>query len=83
MKMLLVSESVGTDKGEVVCRCLKVTSSDIHEAVLLHDPKTIRDLGRCTGAGSGCTACHARLAILLEQSQEVYSEGCSPICSAK
>ncbi len=46
---------------KVVCRCLKVTESEICEAVTTCDIQTLQDLGNCTGAGQGCTACHIRL----------------------
>lgn len=45
----------------VVCRCLNVTETAIVQAIEQHDLQTIRELKRITGAGDGCTCCHAEL----------------------
>jgi bacterioferritin-associated ferredoxin len=68
--------------GQVVCYCLGITESAVIEAVCNREIETLCDLRRHTGAGDGCTSCHARLRSLLER----YASGSSsalPICSVK
>ena len=48
-----------TDK--VVCRCLRVTESEVVEAVTAGGAETVRDLRCSNGAGSGCLSCHSQL----------------------
>jgi bacterioferritin-associated ferredoxin len=50
----------------VVCRCLQITDVEIREAVATCGVQDLKDLGRCTGAGQGCTACHRLLRRYLE-----------------
>ena len=50
----------------VVCRCLQVTESEVVEAVTAHDLRSVKDICHHTGAGDGCTACHAHLRAILE-----------------
>jgi bacterioferritin-associated ferredoxin len=52
----------------VVCRCLQITEDVIVEAFATGEIRTLKDLRQCTGAGDGCTACHAALRQYLEQS---------------
>lgn len=44
--------------SKVVCECLGVTESQIVAAVRAHGLCTVKQVGACTEAGSGCTACH-------------------------
>ncbi len=44
-----------------MCHCLGVTRDQLDQAVIDQDLTCIRDVMHCTGAGSGCTACHARI----------------------
>jgi bacterioferritin-associated ferredoxin len=63
--------------GRVVCRCLQVTEEAIVQAVTTFSLTTVQEIRKFTGAGDGCTCCHARLSQLLAQAQ-------SPaICSVK
>lgn len=52
----------------VVCHCLQVTESTIHEAVASGAVRSLCDLRRHTGAGGGCSACHLRLRRYLPES---------------
>ncbi|MFO1019384.1 MAG: (2Fe-2S)-binding protein [Planctomycetales bacterium] len=54
-------------QGEVVCRCLRVTDYEIQDAIDTLAAVTVKDLGRCTGAGQGCNSCHFRLRQMLKQ----------------
>jgi|GEM_PF-2003738 len=53
----------------IVCRCLQVSESEIREAIETCAVETVQDLGRCTGAGQGCTACHRLLRRYIAQHQ--------------
>lgn len=44
-----------------LCRCLKVTEAAALHAIETFDVRTLKQLGRITGAGTGCTCCHARI----------------------
>ena len=49
----------------IVCNCLAVTAGDVHQAIAATGAQTVKELGRCTGAGQGCTACHGWLRQLI------------------
>jgi NAD(P)H-nitrite reductase large subunit len=56
---------------KILCHCLRVTESQIHEAVVIAGCRDVKDVMDCTEAGSGCTACHRRiLAFLAEKSAQ-------------
>jgi len=52
--------------NRIVCRCLQVSESEIVSAVETCGVRTVKELGRCTGAGQGCTACHFALRKFVE-----------------
>ena len=58
------SAAVGGDA--IICRCLNVTESEVQTAISAFNVQSVRDLGRCTGAGKGCMACHGRLKALVK-----------------
>jgi bacterioferritin-associated ferredoxin len=69
------------DGGDpIVCRCLQIRESELIEVLTVRDTCTLRELRRATGAGDGCTACHARLKEYL---QHYASSSASPICSVR
>lgn len=45
-------------KTKIICGCLGVTEAEIVAAVDEHDLCSVKQVGACTGAGTGCTACH-------------------------
>lgn len=51
---------------QVVCRCLKVTEAVIVEAITTLGVRTVKEVVRTTGAGSGCTCCHTRIRTYIE-----------------
>jgi bacterioferritin-associated ferredoxin len=60
-----------TDCSEsIACHCLGISESTVADAVAICGLSTIKDVCRETGAGSGCTACHARLRELLRKSNQ-------------
>jgi bacterioferritin-associated ferredoxin len=48
-----------------VCRCLKVTEETITAAIRL-GLRTVKEVRAHTGAGDGCTCCHAQIRALIE-----------------
>jgi bacterioferritin-associated ferredoxin len=68
----------------IVCHCLAITESQIRRAVEVGGSQCLRDVMAQTAAGTGCTACHARIRQHLNAAsaeQPVQSES-SPICWA-
>lgn len=70
-----------TCPGRIVCRCLQVTEDDVTTALAIHGVGTVKELRRLTGAGDGCTACHRKLNLLIQQTYPASSS--EPICSVK
>ena len=54
-------------REEVVCHCLNVTASAIRSAVVIEGCRTVREVLGVTQAGGGCTACHHRIAELIDR----------------
>ena len=52
-------------RDRIVCECLKVSERRIVECVRDGRACSIRQIGACTGAGTGCTACHPALEAIL------------------
>lgn len=48
-----------------ICRCLRITESEIHEVADTKCEISVREITRQTGAGAGCTACHKLIRALL------------------
>jgi bacterioferritin-associated ferredoxin len=65
--------------GPVVCHCFGVTEEQLVSAVAAMDLRTLHEVRRQTGAGTGCNACHRRIRIHLES----YSSSSAEICSAR
>jgi bacterioferritin-associated ferredoxin len=62
--------------AKVLCHCLQVTETAVVDAISALDLRTLRDVRRHTGAGEGCTCCHERIRIVLEQVR------CEPVSCA-
>ena len=80
------SRAIGSDK--VVCSCLRVTAAELTEAMDSCEIRTLKDIRRETGAGSGCMVCHRLLKKYLERHSGSYSSSSSssslePICSER
>ena len=72
----------GSCPDRVVCRCLKVSETEVIEAITVHGVRTLKELRLITEAGDGCTCCHRELNAYLA----IYSPSSSSspaICSAK
>jgi bacterioferritin-associated ferredoxin len=61
--------AVGSCAERVVCRCLKVTESEIITAIRALELVTVKEVRNATGAGEGCTCCHREL----QQYLKVYT----------
>lgn len=62
---------------EIVCHCLRVARSEIVTAAEVTGASSVRDIMKCTGAGTGCTACHRRIRNALA---DQCPAGSSPTC---
>ncbi|MCI0642300.1 MAG: (2Fe-2S)-binding protein [Gemmataceae bacterium] len=51
----------------VLCQCLNITEEDVVRAINTLGLQSLRDVRRHTGAGDGCTCCHARIKECLER----------------
>jgi bacterioferritin-associated ferredoxin len=67
--------------GRLVCRCLQVTEEAIINALTTMEPRTVQSLRQCTGAGTGCNACHKKLSVYVERHS--LSLGGEPIWSVR
>ena len=56
-----------TCPGKVVCRCLQVTEEHLVNLINRFELRTIREIQQHTGAGDGCTCCHADLQYYLDR----------------
>lgn len=81
MKAVVASVACEDCPLRVVCRCLQVTEDEIIDAIQAEEIRTLHDVRRFTGAGDGCTACHARIMECLDE--HGYPSSSSPICSVK
>ncbi len=60
-----------TDCSEtMLCHCLEIGESTVADAIAICGLTTVKDVCRETGAGTGCTACHARLKELLRKTSQ-------------
>src|SRR5262245_24385454 len=68
--------------SQYLCHCLQVTKESVVEAVVTLGLRNVREIGEHTGAGGGCTACHARLRQVLHAYSPASSSALA-ICSLK
>jgi bacterioferritin-associated ferredoxin len=62
------TDSATVTAERLLCRCLRVTESDIREAISEHEPETVQGVSRICGAGSGCMSCHRHIRRMLNES---------------
>ena len=53
-------------RDKIVCRCLNVNEAQVIQMIARLELRTVHDLSKHTGAGDGCTCCHAKLEDYLE-----------------
>ena len=67
--------------SQFLCNCLQVTEEVVVEAVITLGLRNVRDIREQTGAGGGCTACHARLRQVLDKHAYSGSSSALAMCS--
>ena len=60
-------ETCADCSDKIVCRCLQVTETQVIRMIERLELRTVSDLSQYTGAGDGCTCCHAKLKEYLEK----------------
>jgi bacterioferritin-associated ferredoxin len=66
-----------------VCRCLRITETELVQAIVTRHLGTLKEVRQHTGAGDGCTCCHQRIKVILEQYAYSESSSALPICSVR
>jgi bacterioferritin-associated ferredoxin len=64
-----------TCPDKIVCRCLQVTETQVIRMIERLELRTVRDVRQYTGAGEGCTCCHAQIEGYLERHSCVAEAG--------
>ena len=62
-----VRERRGPDGSPIACHCFGLTEAQLIRTIHAHQITAIDQLMRTTEAGTGCTACRYRLALLLQR----------------
>jgi bacterioferritin-associated ferredoxin len=62
-----VKGSVPLCRPSYLCDCLQVTEAEVWREAVRNRPGNLKELIRCSGAGQGCTGCHAALRGVLER----------------
>ena len=70
-------------RDRIVCECLKVGERQICAAIREGKACSVRQIAACTGAGSGCTACHPALEALLQREAPPAYAPSAPSFSAR
>ncbi len=60
--------------AKIVCECKGVTDQQIEDLVKNDKAKTLDDLQRLTGYGTGCGKCKAKVAELFEEMKHIYAK---------
>ncbi len=61
------SHPTPTSSDRVACRCLKVTTCEVAQAIVSLGIRSVRELRDKTGAGNGCNCCHRLLQKFIDQ----------------
>jgi NifU-like protein len=75
MQILAQTHSQTDGNESIVCHCLEISESTVADAIAVCGLSSVREICRETGAGGGCTACHARLKALLHKTNQT-----TPVC---
>lgn len=70
MQVLACTHNSSDCSETIVCRCLQISESTVADAIAISGLTSVKEICRETGAGGGCTACHARLRSMLRHAQE-------------
>lgn len=55
--------------GNLVCRCMNVKKETIVKAIKSGNAKTVEEIGKKTGAGTGCGRCKKTIEIILNETK--------------
>ena len=58
---------VESSRDKMVCYCYGLRESDIVQSMQLHGCQELSAIMTCSGAGTGCTACHRRIQDVIDQ----------------
>ncbi|MEX0702887.1 MAG: (2Fe-2S)-binding protein [Planctomycetales bacterium] len=58
-----------------LCHCLQISESEVRDAIGIGGCCSLQDVRNCTGAGTGCTACHRRIVELLREDNLQSADG--------
>jgi len=61
-----IAPSASNIRPKVLCHCLQITQQQVVTAIDCGAARTVKDVMRETGAGSGCTACHCTIRSMLQ-----------------
>ena len=60
--------------AKIICECKGVTDQMIEELVKTDQAKTLEDLQRLTGYGTGCGKCKSKVALQSEEYKHIYGK---------
>ena len=60
--------------AKIICECKGVTDQMIEELVKTDQAKTLEDLQRLTGFGTGCGKCKTKVALQFEEYRHIYGK---------
>jgi NifU-like protein len=60
--------------AKIICECKGVTDQMIEELVKTDQAKTLEDLQRLTGYGTGCGKCKTKVALQFEEYRHIYGK---------
>lgn len=60
--------------ARIICECKGVTDQMIEELVKTDQAKTLEDLQRLTGYGTGCGKCKSKVALQFEEYKHIYGK---------
>jgi bacterioferritin-associated ferredoxin len=80
---LSLVESTAPAEEPYLCHCLRMTEANVVETIVTLGLRSFDELRRCTAAGDGCTACHARLRECIERHACPGSSSALPMFSVK
>lgn len=52
---------------KTLCFCMGLTESEVREAIISKNLKTVEEVGEATKAGTGCGGCQANIQQLLDE----------------
>jgi bacterioferritin-associated ferredoxin len=67
MEHICTPEACDGCPDKIVCRCLQVTEAQVVRMITRLELRTVYDVRRFTGAGEGCTCCHAKIQEYIEK----------------